>query len=217
MATFDSAWCLQELNNLCSRPSVDEVPDTTKYRYLAVAQQNVIGDLASRTPWAFYGAPVACVTTDNKVFTFGTDANGYPLFPLGKVKIFTSLASVPDSPLREGVDYLDEGTQVRIPNDGTYAGPLYWRGLIPPADIASATQPVLYPKAARMLIVLDAAIRFQRDNSQQYQGLQLDYARDFAKWCLVYKTQFASGGALSLGVGVRDSVQDSTIATVVVS
>lgn len=198
MATFDAAWCLAELNFACTRPATDEITDVTKYRYLSVGQRNVIADIASRAPWVLYGAPTALVTADNKVFTFGTDTNGYAVFPIGKVKLYTSLSSVADNPLREGYDYLQEGNQVRIPNNGTYSSTLYWRGITPPVDIDATHQPVLMPPDARQLIVLDAARRFQRDQGRRddANSLLTDYALAFAKYMLVYKTQYRSGGAL---------------------
>lgn len=197
MASYDSASLLADFNNATSRPSVDEVTDATKYRYLAQGQQNVIADIAARFPNALYGAPLALTTADNKVFTFGTDSNGYALTPMGKVMIYATLANVPDSPLVEGRDYLDEGTQIRIPNDTTYTGTLYWRGITTPADISAGVQPVLLPPASRELIVYDAARRFQRDNSQPDSATVLasEYAHALARWMLHWRTQFRSGGA----------------------
>ena len=138
------------------------------------------------------------ITADNKTFTFGTDTNGYALFPSGKVKIYPTLASVPDSPLREGVDYLQEGTQLRIPHDSTYTGALYWRGIPPVADISATVQPALMPPPARSLIVLEAARMFQQDQPADAALLTQEYAHEFARWMLVYKTQFRSGGGVAL-------------------
>ncbi len=61
-------------------------------------------------------------------FTFGTDGNGYALFPLGKANIYPSLNAVPNYPWVPGVDYLDEGTQIRMPNNIAYSGTCTGRG-----------------------------------------------------------------------------------------
>lgn len=149
-----------------------------------------------------YGAPTALTTADNKVFTFGApDPDGYPIVPIGKVRIYTSLASVPTSPWTEGVDYLNEGSQIRIPNNNSYTGTLYYRGINQPKDIAAggSNEPALLPEASRELIVIEAV----RDFASQGQRLpdlagakQQEFDREFARWMLVWKTQFSSGGAL---------------------
>src|SRR2546421_272803 len=128
MANWDSADLLALFNQKTQRPANDPVTDATKYGYLAKAQGSVVADIAGICPWVLYGAPQACVTADQKVFTFGTDADGQPVTPVGRVGIYASLTAVPDSPLAQGRDYLAEGSQIRIPNNGTYSGTLYWRG-----------------------------------------------------------------------------------------
>lgn len=205
MASFDSADLLSTFNLLTSRPSVDEVSDATKYAYLAKSQNRVVADIAARAPKVLVGAPIAMTTADNKVFTFGADLSGYPLFPMGNVRIFSSLSCVPDSPLEEGYDYLQEGTQVRIPNNGTYSGTLYWRGISPPADISASVQPSLFPEASRYLIVLEAGRQFMQtlDRQDRHDQLQQDYAHAMGRWLLVWKRQFSNGGALGANTGLR--------------
>ena len=205
MASFDSAYCLELFGRLASRPSVDEVTDITKYRFLAESQNRVIADIAARAPKVLVGAPIAMVTADSKVFTFGTDASGFALFPMGNVRIFSTLSAVPDSPLEEGYDYLQEGTQVRIPNNNTYTGTLYWRGISPPADISASVQPSLFPEAARYLIVLDACRAFMQtlDRQDRHDALAMEYGKEMARWLLVWKRQFSNGGALGPSTGLR--------------
>ena len=46
-------------------------------------------------PHAAYGSLPTLTTTDNQIYTFGTDANGYAKFPMGKGNIFRSLNDGP--------------------------------------------------------------------------------------------------------------------------
>lgn len=141
------------------------------------------------------------MTTSDGGFTFdfGTDSNGYALFPLGKVGIYTSLTAVPSSPWTEGIDYLDEGSRIRIPSNRTYAGSLYWRGITPPPDISATSEPSLFPAPARELISIRAVKAFaQAGNINPDLAAQMaeQDARAFPRWMLVLRTQFRSGGAL---------------------
>jgi hypothetical protein len=219
-ATFASADLLSRFNTYAGRPaSGDALTDATKYQYLADAQNEVIADIASRAPWTLYSKAAAAstptlTTSDNKIFTFGTDANGNALFPMGKTMIYPSLQSIPDYPWREGYDYIQEGTQIRIPNNGTYAGTLYWRGIAPVADISASNQPALLPVNARLLIVYKAVWDYAESgnrNEPLAAKYKAKYNERFPEWMLVWKTQFQNGGALEtltgrdlaiLGVGV---------------
>lgn len=183
--------------------------DATKYQRLADAQLGLIADIAARAPWtlyskAAYGSTPTLTTTDNQVFTFGTDVNGDALFPEGKVMIYPSLNSIPDAPWREGGDYLQEGTQIRIPNNGTYAGTLYWRGIAPVLPISASNQPSVIPVSSRILIVYKAVEQFANEgnrNTALADRMGTQYARDFARWMLVWRTQMVNGGALETLTG----------------
>ena len=205
MATWASTVLLSRFNDFSGRPaSGDSITDANKYVRLTDAQNAVIADAAIRVPKAFYSKAAAastpsCSTTDSKIFTFGTDLNSDPLFPIGKVRIFPSLAAIPDSPWVEGVDYLNEGNQIRIPNNGTYGGTLYWRGIAPVIDISSTNQPTLIPPPFRILIVYEAVRRYALEGKRDLPlaaVMQAEYDRTFPRYCLVLKTQFSSGGAL---------------------
>lgn len=182
-----------------------QYPDASVYTRLAEGQNKVVSDIAARVPQslyskAAYGSYPTCTTTDNQVFTFGTDANGYAISPRGKVGIYPSLASIPDDPWTEGFDYLNEGNQIRIPNNRTYTGTLYWRGITNPPDIAAATQPVLNPEDARVLIVYEAVRAFALEGKRDPDLAALmasEYKTDFARYALMWRTQYRSGGALA--------------------
>lgn len=204
--TWGSAYLLDLFNRYASRPAVDEVTDTQKYRWLAEAQSGVVADVAARIPDVLYGAPQLMTTTDGgKTFTFGTDSNGYPVFPMGNVRIFTGLNNVPDFPLQESIDYTSEGTLVRVPNNRTLSSSLYWQGITPPPDISATVPPALYPEPSRNLIALEAARRFMKTQSRPDLAADLasDYAKELPRWLLVWRRQFSSGGALGGFTGLK--------------
>jgi hypothetical protein len=202
---WSSGYLLDLFNRYASRPTTDEVTDTQKYRWLSEAQTGVVADIAARSPNVLFGAPTALITSDNKTFTFGTNNNGYAVFPQGNVRVFTSLNNVPDYPLHLGVDYVSEGTTIRIPNNRTLSGPLYWQGITTPPDITASTQPSLFPEASRNLIALDAARRFMATQGRPdlSDDLQRQYDRELPRWLLVWKRQFSNGGALGAVSGLR--------------
>lgn len=153
----------------------------------------------SLMPKVTYGAMPTMTTSDNQVFTFGTDTNNYPIFPIGKTGIYRNLADIPDYPMVEGCDFLDEGNQIRIPNNRTYTGTLYWRGIQQPADIDATHQPSLIPEASRELFVIDAVRQFANEYSRNpalAQAMESEFAQAWPRWLLAWKTQFKSGGAL---------------------
>lgn len=209
-ATWTSADLLSRWNRLAGRPATGDVlADATKYQYLSDAQQEVIADLAAIAPWtlyqkAAYGSLPTLTTTDNQVFTFGNDVNGNPLFPQGKAMIYPALSSIPDAPWREGWDYLNEGTQIRIPNNGTYTGTLYWRGIAPVLDLSASNEPALLPVASRVLILYKAVWYYATEGNRKPDlaaSMEKMYKERWPAWCLVWKTAFQNGGALGSVTG----------------
>lgn len=203
MATWDSADLLAQFNELAGRPSTDSVTTASKYARLSRSQMTVIEDAAAIYPYCMYrsGGPTTLSTSDSKVFTFGTDGNAtHAMGPVGHVAIFRNLADYPDSPLIEGTDYLDEGTQIRIPNNRT-EGTLYWTGIPIPADISASVEPALRPAPTRRLIVIKAVETFGREGGQDFalaDDMALLYQTEFAKHMLVWRTRFRRGGALGM-------------------
>lgn len=202
MPLFDAADCLEQFNQLTGRPATDQITDTLKYRRLARAQQLVVARLASVFPEALYPkvgyqSIPTLTTTDNQVFTFGS--GGTVVTPIGRTMIYTSLDAIPDSPWVEGVDYLWETTQIRIPNNQTYDGTLYYRGAVQPVDIAVGVDPSLEPLDARVLIVEEAARKFLREGGRNLvlaADLDNSFADHWAEYCLMWRTAYAQGGAL---------------------
>lgn len=202
MALYDSAWCLATFDRLAGRPDADEIQDADKYVRLAEAQQEVYEDIASIYPYPLYRAsgPTALSTSDSKVFTFGTDGEGHAVAPLGHVAVFRNLVDYPDNPLVEGVDFLNEGTQIRIPNNRTESA-LYWQGIPTPAEISGSQEPTLRPAPARILIVLKAVKNFAEEGNQSPDlatTMERRYASELAKHLTNWRTAFRATGGRSL-------------------
>lgn len=203
MATWDKAALLALFNRYAQRPATDAITDAAKYQRLSEAQMAVIEAIAAIYPYCLYrtGGPTTLSTSDSKVYTFGNDGNNENAQgPLGHVAVFRNLADYPDNPLIEGIDYLDEGTQIRIPNNRT-EGTLYWTGIPTPADITASVEPSLRPAPARILIVIKAVERFALEgghNPSLAADMRLMWADEFPKHMLAWRTRFRRGGAISL-------------------
>ena len=199
MATYDSADLLSRFNRYAKRPTTDEITSPEKYAILATAQMDVIREIAIRAPYALYQDPAALSTSDNKEFTFGTDGNGHAVMPYGDVGIYRSLNDVPDNPMMLNVDYLDEGTLIRIPNNRTFASTLYWRGIATPADISASQEPALRPAPARVLIVFKAVENFAREGGARAalaDEMEYLWRKEFPIHMANWKTHFRRGGGL---------------------
>lgn len=204
MSLYTGPYLLSIFNRKAGRPAIDSVTDASKYQRLSESQNRVITLIAGVAPYSLYPKSgytslPTMTTTDNQVFTFGTDANGSPIFPMGKTGIYPSLDCIPDSPWKENWDYLNEGNQIRIPNNRTHTGTLYWRGIQAPAPISASVDSVLVPEGARELIVIDAVRQFAMEgarNTDLAALMQGEWNTAWPQWCLVWKTQFRSGGAL---------------------
>lgn len=143
---------------------------------------------------------------DGQLFTFGENANGYPIMPMGKALIFPSLASWPNFPWIEGLDYISEGTQIRLPNNRTWSGPLYWYGVPQPNNISASVEPALFPEGSRELIVFRAVAMFCDEgfaDEKLAAKMEGRYQQAFTRWCLAWKTQFSDGGAMGSISGLR--------------
>ena len=201
MSLWNSAGLLTQFNRLARRPSVDAITDATKYEMLARAQVNVIGQIAGIYPDGVYQAPAALTTSDNQIFTFGTDGDGNAVAPMGFVGIYPSLESIPDYPLEPGLDYLDEGTQIRIPHNSTWSGTLYGRWIPTPSDISASTQPALNPAPARRLIVLQAVMDFAAEGGGRpeiYAAAEREWAKAWPSWLMQWRTRFRTGGIVGV-------------------
>ncbi len=99
-----------------------------------------------------------------------------------------------------------EGTQIRIPNNNSYSGTLYWYGITNPADITAAVQPALFPEASRELIVIECVRQFAKEYTRNLplaDEMTTEWDRQWPDWCLVWRTQFRKGGALNAFSGFQ--------------
>jgi len=208
---YDSEYLLKMFDRKAGRPDADTITDASKYERLSEAQNRVVAIIASVAPRSLYpkvayGSMPTLTTTDSQVFTFGTDSNSYPKFPMGHGGIYPSLNAIPDSPWVEGRDYIVEGNQIRIPNNRTHSGTLYWYGISQPPDITASVQPSLIPEAARELIVVEAVRQFAQEwlrNAPLADEMSNEWERLWPVWSMVFKTQFRSGGALQSFTGFQ--------------
>lgn len=197
---WQSADLLSRFNLLAGRPTSDSITDATKYQYIADGEQYTIGRISSIAPKVLYGAPAALTTTDGGLtFSFGTDGNGYALFPMGRARIYPSLSAIPGYAWTPGVDYLDQGTTIRMPNNTPYTGTLYWYGITPTQQISASVQPVLMPPEIRMLDVLYAVKNFAESgvrNAELADRMALRYEVEFGTAMTMLRKHFSSGGGL---------------------
>lgn len=211
---WGSADLLQRFNLMAGRPDADALSDPKKYMFLADAQQSVFSKIASIVPRVLYGDPQPLATTDGGyTWQFGVDGDGYPLFPMGKVGIYPNLNAIPQYAWTPGIDYLDEGTQIRIPNNQVWSGQLYWYGITPPAEMSATVQPILQPPAARVLIVIEAVRQFAESyarNPDLENMMAQRWARDWGPWMTAIRTHFRGrncwltgfrGGPIQTGIG----------------
>lgn len=215
MATWDSAYLLGYFNRLIGRTGTDAITAVTKYQMLSEAQNEVVADVAAICPHVLYptapyaSLPSVTLSATQQIGTFGTDANGFAKFPMGKSGVFRSLDDIPTNPLIPGMDYMLEGTQIRALNNLTLPATLYWYGISQPADINATDQPAIFPEAARELIGIRAAYNFSTEGGRNPTLAETMMARygyplapnpaqigRFSGWCLVWKNQFRQGGAL---------------------
>lgn len=202
-------------NAKAARTSNDTVTDAVKYDWLTRSQTRIVGLMSAIVPNSLYpkvayGSLPTLTTTDNQVYTFGTDGQGYAAFPMGHGGIYRSLTDIPSNPLVPGQDYMIEGTQIRVPNNQTLPPTLYWYGVVMPDVISASKQPALFPEAARELIVIDAVRQFSQGGKRDTDLMTLMKTEWFgdaqspgawATWCLVWRTQFKDGGALNVFTG----------------
>lgn len=213
-----SAELLELFNDLTGRAATDVITDVKKYTWLSRAEKEVITDIARIKPSILYpkvgtASLPQLVTTDRNVFTFGDDGaepTPNPIIPFGRVQIYRSIRDVPDRPWRPDYDYLDEGSQIRLPRNRTHTGTLYYRGIVMPPAITggdTTTDPVtlpehphLLPTDASELTAIRAARNFAEGgnirNAALADRMRARWAERYPVFCLLWKQQFSYGGAL---------------------
>lgn len=201
MASFDSADLLSRLRREIRQPSGTVFPaDADLYVLLGEAQIKVMLDFDRIVPRANIGVPTLMTTADaGYTYTFGTDGDGNALFPLGAVMVYRQQTDVPDFPMVEGVDYLMEGDKIRFPNNRPYSGSTapYWQGVTMPLKLDGSTAPVLKPIQARMLLVYEAAVRYQTMVGGDTTGFSNKYDTAFLQIVGALQKQYARQASIA--------------------
>jgi hypothetical protein len=196
---WQSSDLLARFNRLAGRPTTDAILDATKYIALSDGQESVLMAIAAVAPRMLYSAPTAMTTADGGyTWTFGTDGNGYALFPLG-ARVYPFLSAVPDYPWQPGRDYLDEGNTIRMPNNIAWTQTLYWQGISPPQQITASIQPVINPPPTRILIVIKAVESFAEEylrNAALADQMAVKWEREWPKHITAMRKHLRGRGSL---------------------
>lgn len=165
---FDSADLLQRCKDKTKIPSPSEdMDDPSWYRLLTEAQIFWVKKMSATKPEVNYGPPVKMTSADGGyTYTFGADADGRNITPLGHAEIRETRSGrlwIPSTDWQTR-DFVMEGDQIRLPNgknrvmtDGPWA-----RFVTDPvgSPIDGTHQPILKPISARILLVNRACILY---------------------------------------------------------
>ena len=211
MATWDSADCLKRLKDEAGLEDSSEYDDTNDlYPLLSDGQEEAARMIAARYPNALYQAPAALTAAANrKTFSFGT-VNSAAVMPMGWVQIAPRLSAFVGDFFTgwvEGVEFLDEGTQIRIPGDRSYSGTLYGRWVPRPARITASVTPSLLPLEIGVPLLVNRAVKklalHGNLRADLAQAKDAEWGRPFvrspgifAEAMLTYKRRFRGGGGM---------------------
>lgn len=202
MALFDSADCAQRVKNRLNRPATDSAftrsaADDVLYEMLTEAQLRVNRLVAIYSPDALWTVPTALTTSDSgATYTFGVDTDSDAVLARGHFVVYESREHIPQYPLVPNVDYLIEGTRLRIPNGATRTfsdgGP--WAQYVAPSNvITSSTQPTI-PKEARVCMIEDAAARCAKRLSLDPSEYEAAFDSEWLEVLAMLRTQAAGKG-----------------------
>ena len=212
MADWDSADTLRRFKDEAGLETASELDDTTEtYPLIADGQEEAVRMIAARYPYALYQTPTALTrASDGKTYSFGT-VNGQAVMPMGWVQIAPRLSAFTGeffSGWVEGVEFLDEGTLIRIPSNRSYSGTLYGRWVPRPARVTSAVGISLLPLEIGVPLSVNRAVaKWARQGNQRPDIVKVmdeqfgkplgNYPPGlFAEAMLTYKRRFRGGGAL---------------------
>jgi hypothetical protein len=161
VAYLDSADLIRRMKVKLNRPSTDAAftvtsTDDALYDALSEAQDSVTKLIATFIPDCMISAPTALSTADSgATYTFGTDADSAAKFALGFFSVYETRADIPDNPMEPNIDFVIEGTKLRILNNltRTFADSGPWAQTVSASNvISSATQPTV-PVICRMTLL----------------------------------------------------------------
>ena len=168
MALYDTADLLAKFRLRCDRPSDDEdLSDSDIYSYLTDAQQTVVSEIAALFPRLLMSAPTLMTSADSgATYTLGNDADGDVIYPFGHAEVYAQASN--GSELYGSTygayngDFVFEGGKIRVPagNTRTFAAGPYMRYVALPLTIDASTEPILFPKQLRLLILYRALVHW---------------------------------------------------------
>lgn len=140
------------------------------------------------------GAEMLTLTPDPAyVLTFGTDADGNNLYPVGAVQLWQTLNDQPDWPLQEGVDFICEGNKIRMADNTPWPYPTmpYYQCLVLPLTLSATVSPTLRPVQARQLIV-DLACQKYGEDTGDGAMYEKRFEKHWNDWIGAIQTQYAA-------------------------
>lgn len=211
MPDWDSADCLKRFKDEAGLEDASELDDDDDiYPLLSDAQEEVFRMIASRYPSCLYVGPELMVPdADRKTFKYAP-VNGQDVMMMGWVQIAPRLNSFFSDERFVGwevdLQYLDEGTRIRIPGDRSWSGNLYARGVPRPPRITDVVPPSLRPVEFNVLTINRAVRKWAKQGNQRpdiAKAMDEEFGypvttgpRMFAEIMLTIKRRHRTSGAL---------------------
>lgn len=205
MADWDSADLLRRFKDEAGLEDASEMSDdNTVYPLLSDAQEEVVREVAARYPAALYTEPVALVAIDATLKTFRwPQVNGQDVLPMGAVQIAPRLSAFTSDRDFVGwdvdIEFLDEGTRIRIPGDRAFSGTLYARYVPRPPRMTALVGPSIRPIEASTLIVNRAVRKWAKQGNQRpdiKKEMDEEWAKDFPVWMLTWRRRHRGGARI---------------------
>lgn len=161
MAYLDRADCIQRVKNRLNRPTTDSAftrsgTDDVILEFMSEAQERVTKMIATYIPDVMVTAPTALTTADSGLtYTFGTDADTANKFPMGHFSVYAARSDIPDFPLEPGVDFVIEGTKLRMVNNNarTFGDGGPWAQTVSASNVINGSTEPTIPVICRATMV----------------------------------------------------------------
>jgi hypothetical protein len=178
--------------------------DTDVYAFLSEGENDAKRRVLMCCPWLMLQAPTLMTTSDGGLtFTFGNDSDGNPIQPFGAYALYRQTTDVPDFSLSKGIDYIDEGNRIRMPNANAAAvqwpgGAPYYYGNVPTVQIngGGSAEPTLYPPDRRIATVWYACMMAAVATGQDIDRYEAMYETVIADWIAGAQLATQNAGAL---------------------
>lgn len=162
MAYLDRTDLIRRLKVRLNRPATDAAftvtsTDDAYDDALTEAQDELTKLIATYIPDVMTLAPTSLTSSDGGyLYTFGADADTANKFALGFFSVFATRADIPDNPLVPNVDFLIEGTRLRIlpvntPRTFSDSGP--YAMYVPASNVISSSSAPTIPVICRMALL----------------------------------------------------------------